>query len=52
MGVAGESIIPHYDKEKQAKHREAHREQKNETNRRYREKQKLKKQQGTTPTNS
>ena len=37
MGVAEEHIIPHHDKEKQAKHREAHREQKNGHNRRYRE---------------
>ena len=44
MGVAEESIISHYDKEKPAKYREAHRDQMNETNRRYREKQKLKKQ--------
>ena len=40
MGVAEEHIISQYAKEKQAKHREAHREQKNGINRRYREKQK------------
>ena len=44
IGVAEENIVLHYDKEKQAKYREAHREQTNENNRRYREKQKLKKQ--------
>ena len=42
MGVEEENIVSHYDLEKQAKYRESHREQTNETNRRYREKQKLK----------
>ena len=45
MGVAEEHLISHCDKEKQAKYREAreaHREQTNEINRRYRETQKQK----------
>ena len=46
MGVEEENILSHYDLEKQAKYRESHREQNNENNRRYREKQKLK-----SPTN-
>ena len=41
MGVKEEHIISHYDKEKQAQYREAHREQKNEANRKYRKKNKL-----------
>ena len=32
MGVEEEHIISHYDKEKQAKYREAHRDQINENN--------------------
>ena len=45
MGVGEENIVSHYDKEKQAKYREAHREQMKENDRTYREKQKLKRQQ-------
>ena len=44
MGVEEEHVISHYDLEKQAKYREAHREQAKENNRKYRERQKLKKQ--------
>ena len=36
MVVGEENIVTHYDKEKKAKYREAHREQINENNRKYR----------------